>query len=294
MQEHDVLHEITPLSDKDCLYIVERSKTEFTFPLHKHFEYELNYTENAAGARRTVGDSVEVVDNYDLVLITGNELEHVWENYHCSSSQIREITIQFSPDLLPESLLNKNPLKSIKVMLEKAQKGLAFSLNTILTIRPFLNSLSREKQSFHALIDFLCLLYELSQSDDAYTLASGSFALTEPTQESQRVKKVHNYLMSHYTEEIRLSQVASLVGMSEVSFSRFFKLRTGKCFSDYLIDIRIGSAIRLLVDSEQTISEICFKSGFNNISNFNRIFKKWKNCTPKEFRDNYHKTKIIV
>jgi hypothetical protein len=137
MQEHDILHEITPLSDKDCFYIVESNKTEFTFPLHKHFEYELNYTENTAGARRTVGDSVEIISNYDWVLITGQELEHVWENYHCSSEQIREITIQFSPDLLPEALLNKTPLKSIKMLLEKAQKGLAFSLSTIMTIRPF-------------------------------------------------------------------------------------------------------------------------------------------------------------
>jgi len=109
MQERDILHEITPLTDNDCFYVVERNKTEFTFPLHRHFEYELNYIENAAGARRIVGDSVEVVGNYDLVLITGHELEHVWENHNCSSGQIREITIQFSPTLFPEELLNKNP-----------------------------------------------------------------------------------------------------------------------------------------------------------------------------------------
>jgi len=294
MQEHDILHEITPLSDNDCFYIVERIKTDFTFPLHRHFEYELNYVENAAGARRIVGDSVEVVGNYDLVLITGHELEHVWENHHCNSDRIREITIQFSPTLFPEELLNKNQFKSIKMMFEKAQKGLAFSINTILAIRPFLNSLPHENQSFYALIHFLTLLYELSQSDGAHTLASSSFAHTELSLESRRVKKVHDYLMSHYTEEIRLPQIASLIGMSEASFSRFFKLRTGKCFTDYLIDIRLGSAIRLLVDSEQTISEICFNCGFNNISNFNRIFKNRKGCTPKEFRDNYRKTKTIV
>jgi len=294
MQKNEVLHEMTPLSDKDCFYIVERNKTDFTFPLHKHFEYELNYVENAAGARRTVGDSVEVIGNYDLVLITGRELEHVWENFNCTSKQIREITIQFSSDLFSESLLNKTPFKSIKTMLEKAQKGLAFSMNTVVAIRPFLNSLSHENQNFYAMIQFLSLLHELSQSDDAYTLASGSFAHTEPTMESLRVKKIHEYIMAHYVEEIRLSQVAELVGMSEASFSRFFKLRTCKSFTDYLIDIRLGSAIRLLVDSEQTITEICFKCGFNNISNFNRIFKKWKGCTPKEFRDNYHKKKVII
>jgi AraC-like DNA-binding protein len=294
MNDHDILHEITPLSDKDCFYIVERSKTGFTFPLHKHFEYELNYIENAAGARRIVGDSVEVIGNYDLVLITGHEMEHVWENYHCTSQNIREITIQFSPEIFPESLLNKNPFKSIKLMLERAQKGLAFSTDTIIGIRPFINSLQLERQNFYSLIHFLSILYELSKSEKAYTLASNSYAPTESTIESRRVKKVHDYLMKHYTEEIRLSQISSLAGMSEASFSRFFKLRTGKSFTDYLIDIRIGSAIRRLVDSNQAISEICFGCGFNNISNFNRIFKKLKGCTPKEFRDNYHKTKTIV
>ena len=293
MQKREVLHEITPLSDKDCFYIVERNKTDFTFPLHKHFEYELNYVENAPGARRTVGDSVEVIGNYDLVLITGRELEHVWENHHCSSKEIREITIQFSPDLLPEQLLSKTPFNSIKTMLEKAQKGLAFPLSTIISIRPFLNSLTHETQSFHAVSHFLILLHELSQSDDAYTLASSSFAHTEPTMESRRIKKVHEYLITHYSEEIRLSQLATLVGMSEASLSRFFKLRTGKCFSDYLINIRIGFAIRLLVDTEQTVSEISFNCGFNNISNFNRIFKKSKGCTPKEFREIYHKKRVV-
>jgi len=296
MRTPDILHEITPLSDKDCLYIVERTKSEFTFPLHKHLEFELNYVENAEGARRTVGDSVEVIGNRDLVLITGHELEHTWENYNCTSKQIREITIQFSSDLLPEALLNKNPFKSIKIMLEKAQKGLAFSLNTIIDILPSLNSLpdKDKEESFSALTDFLTLLYKLSQSDEAYTLASGSFAHTESTSESRRVKKVHEYLTAHYAEEIRLSQMAALVGMSEVAFSRFFKLRTGKSFTDYLIGIRIGFVIRSLVDSEKSISEICFNSGFNNISNFNRIFKKAKGCTPKEFREHYHKKKTII
>jgi AraC-like DNA-binding protein len=290
----EVLHEITPLSDKDCFYVVERNKSEFTFPLHSHEECELNYVEHAEGARRTVGDSVEVIGNYDLVLITGKDLEHTWENYKCTSKEIREITIQFSPDLFFQSFINKHQFKSIKSMLDEAQKGLCFSLNTILTIRPLLNSLSHEKQGFYAVMTFLNMLYELSLSSDARTLSSSSFARARQTNDSRRIQKVHEYLMAHYTEEIRLAQLAELAGMSDVAFSRFFHLRTGKSVTDYLIDIRIGAAIRLLVDSSQSISEICFCCGFNNLSNFNRIFKKRKDCTPKEFRENYHKKKVII
>ena len=91
-----IMREITPLSDRDCFYIADRRKTEFTYPIHCHAEFELNFTEHAAGVRRVVGDSSEVIGDYDLVLITGKELEHVWEQNECTSTEIREITIQFS------------------------------------------------------------------------------------------------------------------------------------------------------------------------------------------------------
>jgi AraC-like DNA-binding protein len=294
MNTPEILHEITPLSDKDCFYVVERNKSEFTFPLHKHVECELNYIEHAEGVRRTVGDSVEIIGNYDMVLITGKELEHTWENYQCTSHEIREITIQFAPELFFQNFMNKHQFNSIKVMLERAQKGLVFPLNTILSVRPLLNSLSHENQGFYAVMNFLSMLYELSLSSDVRTLSSSAFARVEPHANSRRVQKVHEYLMLHYTEEIRLSQLANIVGMTEVAFSRFFRLRTGKNLTDYLLDIRIGNAIRLLVDSTQSISEICYCCGFNNLSNFNRIFRKRKGCTPKEFRENYNKKKIIV
>ena len=100
---NQIIREITPLSDKDCFYIAERYKTEFTYPIHNHSEFELNFTEKAAGVRRIVGDSSEVIGDYDLVLITGKDLEHVWEQNDCHSKEIREITIQFSSDLFFKS-----------------------------------------------------------------------------------------------------------------------------------------------------------------------------------------------
>jgi len=85
-----IIREITPLSDKDCFYIADRRKSEFTYRLHSHAEYELNYIENAPGVRRIVGDSVETIGNYDLTLISGADLEHVWEQYKCESKDIRD------------------------------------------------------------------------------------------------------------------------------------------------------------------------------------------------------------
>ena len=100
--------------------------------------------------------------------------------------------------------------------------------------------------------------------------------------------------LREYASYIKDSMVAELTDMTSVSFSRFFKLRTGKSLSDYIIDIRLGHATRQLVDSTKTVAEICYECGFNNLSNFNRIFKKKKGCSPKEFREIYYKKKIFV
>ena len=157
---NQIIREITPLSDKDCFYIAERYKTEFTYPIHNHSEFELNFTEKAAGVRRVVGDSSEVIGDYDLVLITGKDLEHVWEQNECRSKEIREITIQFSSDLFFKSFINKNQFDSIRRMLDKAQKGLCFPMSAILKIYPLLDTLASEKQGFYAVIKFMTILYD--------------------------------------------------------------------------------------------------------------------------------------
>lgn len=290
----NIIREITPLSDKDCFYIAERYKTEFTYPIHSHLEYELNFTEKAAGVRRVVGDSAEVIGDYDLVLITGEQLEHVWEQYECTSKEIREITIQFSADLFFKSFINKNQFDTIRKMLERAKKGLCFPMSAILKVYSKLDTLASEKEGFYAVIKFLTILYELSLCEDAYTLSSSSFAKIGVHSDSRRVQKVQEYINAHYKDEIRLNFLADMVGMTPVSFSRFFKLRTGKNLSDYIIDIRLGFAARLLVDSTMSVAEICYECGFNNLSNFNRIFKKKKACSPKEFRENYRKKKKLI
>ena len=289
-----VFTEITRLSDKDCFYIVERHKTEFTYPLHQHAEYELNFIEHGKGVRRIVGDSVEEIGDYELVLLGGEELEHVWEQGRCKSKDIREITIQFSEDIFGEGLLSKNQFASIKRMLERAGHGLSFSLNSIMKVYSTLDTIASEPERFVQFLKTLYILYELSVAEDARVLASGAFSHSEKHSESGRIQKVKQYVVDHYPEHLKLSDLAELVGMSPVSFSRFFHQRTGRTLSEYIVDIRLGFAARMLVDSQKNISEICYECGFNNLSNFNRIFKARRNCTPREFRAMYKKNKVLV
>ncbi|MDR1883372.1 MAG: AraC family transcriptional regulator [Prevotella sp.] len=290
-----VIHEVTPLSEKDCFYIVDRHKTEFTYPIHNHSEYELNLILNAAGVRRIVGDSIEVIGDYDLTLIASEELEHVWEHHECKSKDIREITIQFSSELFFDSFLNKNQFSSIRYMLEMAQRGLSFPTEGMMKVFHLLDTLAREQQGFYAVMKFLAVLYELSlYTDAARALSSSSFAKSGLYTDSRRIRKIQEFINENYRENLNLGQLAGIAGMTPVSFSRFFKLRTGKSPFDYIIEVRLGCATRFLVESSKSVSEICFECGFNNISNFNRIFRKNKNCTPKEFRENYKKCKVLV
>lgn len=286
--------EITRLSEKDCFYIVERHKTEFTYPLHQHKEFELNFIERGKGVRRIVGDSVEEIGDYELVLIGGEDLEHVWEQGRCKSKDIREITIQFSGDIFGEGLLSKNQFASIRRMLKRADHGLAFSLPSIMKVYSTLDTIANESERFVQFLKFMYILYELSVSDEARILASSSFAHTERSTESRRVQKVKQYINDHYNEPLKLADLADLVGMSPVAFSRFFRQRTGRTLSDYIVDIRLGFAARMLVDSSRNISEICYECGFNNLSNFNRTFKAKRNYTPRDFRAMFKKNKVIV
>lgn len=276
------------------LYIADRHKKEFNYPIHNHEVYELNFVEHAPGVRRIVGDSSEVIGEYDLVLITSADLEHVWEQHECHSEDVHEITIQFDIDLSESGFLNRNPFLSIRDMMLQARKGLCYPMAAIMRVYPLLIGLSQVKDGFYAVTQFLSILYELSRCDGARTLASSSYAKVDVQSDSRRVLKVKNYISTHYQEDLRLADLASLAGMSSSAFSRFFKLRTGRNLSDYIIDQRLGYASRQLVDTSKSISEISFACGFNNLSNFNRIFKKKKGCSPSEFRENYRKTRIIV
>jgi len=259
------IREITPLSERDFFYIADRSKSEFTYPIHSHAEYELNFTENAKGVKRIVGDSVEVIGEYDLHLIACKDLEHVLEQNECQSERVREITIQFSPDIFEKNFTNKVQFDSIRKMLDRAQRGIAFPMSAVLKVYPILSTLSYEEDSFYAVMKFFTILYELSKCEGARQLSSSPFARIESHSDSRRVQKIQQYINENYKQDIRLPVLAQMAGMSPVAFSRFFKMRTGKSLSDYIIDVRLGYASSCLIDTTNSIADICYDCGFNNL-----------------------------
>jgi AraC-like DNA-binding protein len=284
--QNEMLKEITPLTQGDCFTLFSRVKSDFNFPLHYHEEFELNLILNAKGAQRVVGDHMQEIDDMELVLV-GSNLQHGWFTHHCRSKSIREVTIQFHKDLFDENFLRRNQLSFIRSMFEKSARGILFSKATMEQVAQRILELNN-KQGFDSVMELMSILHDLSVSRNMGMLSDASFNNTDNNfYHSRRVEKTMQYINHNFDKVITLADVARLANMSEASFSRFFKMRTGMTFIDSLNEVRLGHASRMLIDTTQSISEIAYHSGFNNISNFNRIFKKKKGTTPKAFRESY-------
>jgi len=288
-----VMREITPLTQNDCFTLFSRTKSNFDFPLHSHEEFELNFIRNAKGAKRIIGDHIEEIDDLELVLV-GPNLQHGWFTHNCASREIFEVTIQFHKDLFDEKFLRRNQLSFLRNMIEKSSRGILFSKETAKRLTPRIIQLNH-KDGFDSVLELMSILNELSASSKTRILSDSSFNNTEShTYSSARVEKTYDYMNKNFDKVIGLNEVARLANMSEASFSRFFKSHTGITFIDSLTEIRLGHASRMLIDTSLSVAEIAYNCGFNNISNFNRIFKKKKKCTPKEFRETYSGIRVFV
>lgn len=293
----NIFTEFPPISSDDIFVIFERRKTDFNFPVHVHPECEINFITGARGAVRVVGDSVEEISDAEMVLITGSNLEHTWKNGDTSKDRdIYEVTIQFSPDLLTQGgFLDKKHFAPIRKMFQDGQNGIAFSESVIRQASAIIQQILRSKDGFNSFLMFLSLLNVMAHDDNYRVLSNSKFSSYHEFYDSRNIGVIMEYLNSNYHRKVTLEEAASLVNMSVPSFARFIRARTGFSFVNCLNNIRIGSAARMLIDEpSETIASIAYRCGFNNLSNFNRIFKSKRGITPKEFRSYYKKNKIII
>ena len=286
-----VHREITPLSPEDSFLVFDRVKDDFDFPIHFHPEYELNFISNGRDVRRVVGDSIETIGDVELVLV-GPNLHHGWLMHECKSSSIHEITIQFHQHLFHGELLSRTIMKPIKDMFDRSVHGILFSEKATYDVMQRIKQVSR-KDGMDYFLELVSILYDLANSRDqrllsTYTVSRDNF------ENSDNIKTVYEFVQENYHRKITLSEASGLVNMSNVSFNRFMKKRTGKTFVDYVNDVRVGYAAIWLIEKDVSVSEIAFKAGFNNIANFNRVFKKIKNCTPTQFKNEFSGIKRIL
>lgn len=288
----EVFREKSPLAAKDSFILFERTKSSFTFPIHVHDVWELNFVENAAGAMRIVGDSNEIISEKDLVLITNTELKHAWQNGDCRSNDIHEITIQFSPSLFSSPTFQKKQFDSIMKMMTKAEHGLVFGMAEINRILPILRMISTEK-GFYSVMKFFILLYELSLSEDVRMLSKNESP--EYTETDYQMKKILDYISKNISNQITIDELAQYMGMSLSTLSRFLKKNTNHSFTDFLQEYRINSVVRELNNNEkECIMDIASRCGFVSQSYFYKVFKKLKGVTPQEYRENYQRMRVII
>lgn len=280
----DFHREITPLTSEDSFLVFDRMKDVFDFPFHFHPEFEINFILNGKGIRRVVGDSIEEISDYELVLV-GPNLEHCWEMYKCENKEINEVTIQFHNDLFDEKLLARRIFKPIKDMFERANHGILFSEEVASQMKDRIKSLAKI-DSIDYFMELISILQDLANSRNQRMLSTYS-PINKDFENSEKIKRIYDFIQENFHRKILLSEVSEIANMSPASFNRFIKKRTGKTFVDYVNDTRVSYATRLLVETDYSIGEICFKCGFNNIANFNRVFKKTKNNTPSMYREEF-------
>ena len=276
-----IQREVTPLDKENLFIVLDHKQAKFDYPLHFHSDYELNMVLNTSG-KRIVGDTIEQFENEDLVLV-GPNLPHAWKAP--TYEDTRTITIQFHEELYNSFLLDKRVFAPIRELLERSKRGIIFNGNCFNNIRQKLLMLSQTR-GFNTSLEFFSILNDLATAEEQRLISSSSYdsSLLMRDSRSRRIEKICKYIEDNFSREITLIEIAELVNMSESAVSHFFKKRTSRTFISYLTEFRIGYAARLLAETTQSISEVCFQSGFENLSNFNRTFKKHKHQTPSEYR----------
>lgn len=255
---------------------------------HYHNNFEISFITEGTG-KRIVADSMEEFQPGDLVFI-GRNLPHVWiaekEQRLLSGRTLEMVFLQFPNNILFPQLLALPEFKYVKKALDFSERGIQIvgqTLNEVSEIMlqlPYLNNFDRMNNFFR-------LMDTIGKSDSNIPLASEEFMRKRFTTGNRRIALLHDFLMNHYLEEIDLKRLAELVHMAEGSLCRFFKMNVGTSIFEYLNRIKIEFACKLLMDLDLDILDVCLGSGFNNLSHFNKQFRKYTGVTPTEYRKQY-------
>ena len=252
---------------------------------HYHEELELVLVERSEGTR-FIGDSIDRFEANDLLLI-GSNLPHMFQNdqaYFEPESEARAIAsvVHFHPRFLHTEMGRIPEFMQLNQLLKDAALGIKFSKNATQTVRDQIAGLN-ELNGAASLISLLSILNTLSQ-DQYSTIASPGFVSQFEGVSDERLGQVYDYVMNHFQEKISIEEVADLVSMNKASFCRYFKRITQKTFTDFLNDIRIGFACKMLLENQMSILEVCYHCGYNNVSHFNRQFRKKMKLSPSSYQ----------
>lgn len=252
---------------------------------HYHPEIELVYVNGGAG-KRQIGSHVSCYTEGDLILI-GSNLPHCGFTDKFTGNK-SETVIQMREDFLGNDFFNIPEMKKIELLFETAKSGLAFSGDTKDLVGQKMETLA-EQSDFDRLLTILSILNDLSHTRDVKSLNAGGFSMETEIRDNDRINVIFNYVKSNFKEDIPLATIADLSSMTIPSFCRYFKKITNKTFVQFVNEYRLVHASKLLAEQPMSITEICFESGFNNFSHFNKSFKAFTGQSPSEYRNQIKK-----
>lgn len=286
-----LMHEQIDFPGRSAVKVKWREMPFFTYPWHFHSEFEILYVIEGFGTR-FVADNIESFQSGELALI-GSNLPHFWrsdKSYLQSEGKkkVKYIVIQFPGDFLKDKIANYPEYHLIGELLQRASRGIGFSSE-------FAEKVSRKlikmvhKSGFERIILLQELLQILAKTNEYKLLAGELYKFESHDFTSDRLTKVMHFLNTNYQHKIELEKVAEIANLHPSAFCRYFKEKTGKSLSEFINDMRISYACRLIIEGKLSVSQISFESGFNNISNFNRTFKNHTNFTPTNYFQEFHK-----
>jgi AraC-like DNA-binding protein len=287
-----LMHEQVDFPGRSAIKVKWREMPHFTYPWHFHSEFELLYVIDGKGTS-FVADSIEHFQDNDLVLI-GSNLPHFWRRAEAyfqekNSLKVNYIVIQFPGDFFKDQINNYPEFYRIGELLKRSSRGIRFEKEIAKKVSNKIIKVNQIKGIKRILL--LLEILELLATTDKYRFLAGELYQHETHDfTNDRLTRVMHFLNTNYRHKIELKKVAEIANLHPSAFCRFFKEKSGKSLSEFVNDLRIGYACRLIIENKLSMSQICFECGFNNLSNFNKTFKKHLNLTPSGYlREFYNK-----
>ncbi|MCH7514086.1 MAG: helix-turn-helix domain-containing protein [Bacteroidetes bacterium] len=270
--------------EKESVKVEKDRLPHFYDKLHFHPDNQITAICTSRGTLYS-GDSMTLFEDGDVYLI-GQNLSHVFRNdtlFYSEPSHIAEsISVYFKNNFMGSGFLDKKEATHISDLLISARKGIRLRGSLKKTIFIKLTKIA-ELEGMERIIDLLNILHQISVSTELETLASVRYSMPVKDEDNKRINSVFNYLINHFTEQVTLEMISEIANMSPTAFCRYFKNHTRKTFIQYLNEIRIGHACKLLMSDNFSVAQICYECGFSNLSNFNRQFKVITGYSPRKY-----------
>lgn len=278
------MHKITDHAQRSFIAWHQR-EAFFGLDWHYHAELELHHVIQGKGIR-FIGDNVSQFKEGDLILL-GQNLPHFWKSsdeYLAGKNLVSEaIVIQFLPETFGRDFLSLSESFLLPELFDRAKAGLVIAGHTKQKVVALMQK-ALHSQSLDSLVVLLEMINTIAKSEDVKKIAS--FNAFSQTYESDtlRLNEIYRYTLNQYNRDLSLEEIAAIANLSVTSFCRYFKAMTKKTFNDFLTEIRISHACRMLIEDKLKVDQICFACGFNNVSNFYRHFKRVQGLTPLQYK----------